>query len=131
MLKPIGGGRLQRGMSLVEIIMIIVLIGIVSLPLTKLAKTNLRSSATYLTTTMGQYDAQSIIERINGDYIANGYAATVTTWTNRTGTTNTGFSYGVSIGAEQILNGIRVRTVTVTVSGKGIPNLNLSTWLCN
>jgi hypothetical protein len=131
MLKPIGGGRLQRGMSLVEIIMIIVLIGIVALPLTKLAKLNLKSSATYLITTMGQYDAQSIIERINGDYIANGYAAVVTAWSGRSGSTNTGFSYGVSISAEQTLNSIKYRTVTVTVSGKNIPNLSLTTWLSN
>jgi Tfp pilus assembly protein PilE len=129
MLNRIGGKSRERGMSLIEIIIIIVMIGVVALPLTQLAKVNLRGLASYITTTMAQYDTQSIIEQIHGDYLANGYTATVTTWSGRSGSTNTGFTYSVTMSGEAVLNGVTYRTVTVTVNGKRITNMTLNTWI--
>jgi Tfp pilus assembly protein PilV len=125
--------ELQRGFSLMEVILIIVILGLVTFPLTRLAKVNLRNLADYSIKEKAQYDIQSVMEQVIADFrkSATGYDDTKTKWNGKIGTTNSGkFSYGVTISADQVQNGVTYAEVTVTVSGGGLtPSMALKTWI--
>ena len=123
----------QRGMSLIEIILIIVMLGIVILPLTRLSRANLNNLVTFSIAEKAQYDIQSLMEEIIADFraTATGYDDVKTNWSGRTGTTNSGkYNYSVSFSADLVQNGITYSVVTVTVSGGGLANnMVLTTWI--
>jgi hypothetical protein len=121
-------------MSLVEIIVILVLIGVVSIPLARLAHMNLFALGRYTVLTRAQYDVQSIVERIMVDFVSRGstgYAYVVSNWSGDTGSTNSGFSYSVTVGGELTKNGVKYRLVTVNLTGNGISGMKLDTWISN
>ena len=76
-------------MSLVEVILLIVIIGIVAYPLSQLSVVNLRSEAKYTAIERAAFDARCIMEQVLSDYgtTARGYNWVRTNWNNMTGTT--------------------------------------------
>ncbi|MBN2201353.1 prepilin-type N-terminal cleavage/methylation domain-containing protein [bacterium] len=108
----------ERGMSLMEVIIAIVLIGIVSLPLLQLAKANLKSVAAFSQIEKAQFDLKSQMEQVLASYRALGYDAIKVGWEDKTGKTVSGsFNYHVQFGPDQVINGITCSTVTVTLTG--------------
>lgn len=111
-------GKSERGMSLMEVIIVIVLIGIVSVPLLQLAKANLRSVAVFSQIEKAQFDLKSQMEQVLASYRALGYDAIKTGWEQKTGQTVSGnFNYKVEFGADRVINGITCCDVTVTLTG--------------
>jgi type II secretory pathway pseudopilin PulG len=125
--------RCERGMTLVEIIMIILILGVVIVPLTQLSRANLKGLAGYSIMEKAQYDIQSVMERVISDYKATPtkYDSVKTAWNNRTGTTNSGqFNYSISFSADQVQNGVTYSVVTAQVSGGGLSeNMVLTSWI--
>jgi prepilin-type N-terminal cleavage/methylation domain-containing protein len=108
----------ESGFSLIEVIMVIVMIGLVSFPLMRLANTNLSNVTAYNRIEKAQSDMKSQMEQVLADYRALGYDALKTAWDNRTGSTNSGlYQYSVAFGADQVIQGITCSEVTVTLSG--------------
>lgn len=125
--------RSERGMSLVEIIMIIVILGVVIVPLTKLSRVNLNNLAVYSIREKAQYDIQSLMECVISDYKAAPakYDSVKSAWNNRTGTTNSGqFNYSVGFSADQVQDGVTYSVVTTQVSGGGLSeSMILTSWI--
>jgi Tfp pilus assembly protein PilV len=123
----------QRGMSLVEVILIILVLGVVLIPMTRLSRVNQNNLAVFSTTEKAQYDIQSVMERMMSDYKAapTKYDSVKTAWQNRTGTTNSGiFNYSVSFSADQVQNGITYSVATVKVSGGDLSgDMVLTSWI--
>ncbi len=126
----------EKGMSLIEVIIIIVILGIALLPLSHLSIGNLNSASIYLTATKATCYAEEIMENIIADYKSNdpyigGYSNVIKNWGGVV--TNpappAGMSGRVSISPETIFNGVRYSVVTVTVTANGIQDVNLTTWL--
>ncbi len=120
----------NSGMSLVEVILVIVLIGIVALPISRLSVTNTKSLGKYAKITQAVYDLESISERIWADYKARGYGWVRNNW-QRSGTTpSENFSYSVQISSPQTRDGVTYVVVTVTVTGNGLSSpARVSFWL--
>jgi Tfp pilus assembly protein PilV len=126
----------EKGFSLVEVIVIIVILSIAILPLSRMAISNLDSGRTYSLMTRGTFYAQEIMERIIADYIAGatagrGYTYVRINWPGTVSSPPTGYTGTVSISGETTVNGVTYVTVTVTVSANGMPNVTLSTWLAS
>lgn len=123
--------RDDRGMSLVEVILFIVMTAVVIFPMTRLARTNLVSLGNYAIMEKAQYDIQSVMEELLADFGADGYDTCKSEWSGKYGTTNSGaFTYSVDIGADQTANGITYALATVTVSGGGLTgSMSLNTWI--
>jgi hypothetical protein len=120
-------------MSLIEIVVILVLIGVVSIPLARVAHLNLFALGRYTVMTRAQYDVQSIVERIMVDYVSRGstgYAYVVSHWST-SGSTNSGFNYSVTVGPELTKNLVKYRLITVLLTGNGISDMKLYTWISN
>ena len=126
----------EKGMSLIEVVIIVVILGIALLPLSRLSVGNTDSASRYLTATKATCYAQEIMENIIADYKSSdptigGYNNVINNW-NGTVTSPappTGLSGSVSISSETSFNGVRYVVVTVTVRASGIQNVNLTTWL--
>jgi Tfp pilus assembly protein PilV len=134
--KPFRRWTDEKGFSLVEVIVIILILSITVLPLSHLAISNIDSGRTYTLMTRGTFYAQEIMESIMADYIAGadagrGYNYVIATWPGTVSNPPTGYTGTVSISAPTTVNGVTYVTVTVTVSANGMPNIVLSTWLSN
>jgi len=125
--------RGDAGFSLIEVVVMVVLLGVVVVPLTQLSVTNVRSVGKYAVTTKAIYDAQSIMEAVLADYgnASRGYSYIRTNYNNVVKATNSGlFTARVTLSAETVLDGITYTTVTVSLSGGGLPEkVVLSTWV--
>lgn len=123
----------SSGVSLVEVILIIVLIGIVALPISRLSITNTKSLARYAKVTQAVSDLECISERIWADYKANGYDWVRNNWSGAGGTTPSGnFSYSVQISLPQTQDGVNYVVVTVRVTGNDLSlPAQVSFWLTN
>lgn len=128
----------QKGISLVEVILVIVLIGITIIPISRLSMQNLTQGTKYFVQTDAIADMQSMMEQIYADYLATltghsmtrGYDWVRANWNGSTGTTVSGkFNYAVSISNEQVQNGVTYVAVTVTITGEGIDPITNTTWL--
>jgi len=126
----------ESGMSLIEIIIIIVILGIALLPLTRLSVGNVNSGTEYFTATKATCYAEEIMENIIADYKSTdptigGYNNVRNNWPGSV--TNpappAGCSGSVSISPEDSLNSVKYVIVTVGVIAVGITNINLQTWL--
>lgn len=116
-------GSSEQGMSLMEVIIVIVLIGIVAVPLLRIAKSNMKSLVTYSQIEKAQFDLKSQMEQVLASYRALGYDAIKTGWEQKTGETVSGnFTYRVAFGPDQLINGITCSEVTVTLSGGSLPS---------
>ncbi len=108
----------ERGMSLVEIIVVIVMLGIVVYPLMGLAKANLKGLAEYSQIQKAQFDLQSQMEQVLADFSSLGFDGLKTGWQEKTGKTSSGrFNYHVTFKPDVVIHGITCSEVTVTLSG--------------
>jgi Tfp pilus assembly protein PilV len=125
--------RGDAGFSMLEVVVMVVLLGVVVVPLARLSVTNVRSAGKYAVMTKAVYDAQSIMEAVIADYgnSSRGYSYIRTNYNNVIKATNSGlFNARVTLSAETVLDGITYTTVTVTLSGGGLPeNVVLNTWV--
>ena len=123
--------RSERGMSLIEIIVVIVMLGIVAYPLMGLAKANLKGLAEYSQMQKAQFDLQSQMEQVLADFSALGYDGIKTGWQDKTGKTGSGlFNYHVTFTADVVRNSITCSDVTVTLSGGTLKNnISLTTMI--
>jgi hypothetical protein len=121
-------------MSLIEVILMLVVLGVVALPLYKLSVTNLKSEVKYFAIEKASLDARSVSEQIIADYgnSARGYAWVRANWSGRSGTGLSGkYAYTVALSAEMVTGtGLRYTEVTITVSGTDLnKNLVLKSWI--
>lgn len=126
----------ERGVSLVEVIIVMVVLGITIVPLGRLAVLNLKSGGQYATMTRAIYHAEELMEQVIADYAAEeagrGYDWVVAHWAGQTSPNPpAGLTGSVSISAEDSLNGVKYVVVQATVSGTDIPDVALTTWLVN
>ena len=123
----------ERGVSLVEVVVMLVILGIVLVPLSRLTVKNLTFGGEYVTMTKAIYYAQECMEEVIADYAAEedgrGYDWVVANWSGSTDVPVSGLSRSVAISAADTLNGVTYVVVQVTVSGADIPNVTLTTWL--
>ena len=125
--------RQERGVSLVEIVLIIVIIGIAVVPLSQLSIVNQTTSGKYGSSTRAIFYAEEIMEQLISDYAAvdagRGYDWVSINWPGSTPSPPSGLSGNVTISAEDTLNGVPYVTVQITVSGTDISDFTLETWL--
>jgi prepilin-type N-terminal cleavage/methylation domain-containing protein len=123
--------RSERGMSLIEVIVVMVMIGIVAYPLMGLAKVNLANIVAYSRIQKAQFDLQSQMEQVMAEYRVLGYDDLKNNWEGDTGETVSGlYHYSVTFGANQVINSITCSAVTVTLHGSGPGNgMNLMTMI--
>lgn len=126
----------ERGISLVEVILIMVILGISVIPLSRLSVGNLTSEGKYSIMMNAMYHAEEVMERIIADYAATadgrGYDWVIANWSgSSTPNPPAGLSGIVSISAEDTLNSVAYVVVQTTVSGASIPDVSLITWLIN
>jgi Tfp pilus assembly protein PilV len=124
----------EKGFSLVEVIVIILILSIAIIPLSRLAIGNIDAGRTYSLISRGTLYAQEIMERIIADYVAEledsqGYDWVKSNWPGTVSGSPTGFTGNVDISSETTVNSVTYVTVTVTVSANDMPDIVLSTWL--
>lgn len=123
----------EAGLSLIEIVIIMVILGIAVGPLSSLSVKNLESNAKYVQMTKALIYAQQRMEEIIADYAAvdegRGYDWVRTNWNGDSDIPISGLSRSVSISGEQSLNGSNYVVVQVTVGSTEIDNVVLTTWL--
>jgi Tfp pilus assembly protein PilV len=124
----------EKGISLIEVIIMVLILGIAIVPLTRLTISNLDAGRTYNLMTQGTFYASEIMEDIIADYMAGasgvrGYDWVRTNWPGGVSNPPQGFTGTVSISDEITANGVTYVTVTVTVSVSDIPDIVYSTWL--
>jgi len=126
----------ERGMSLVEVVIMLVVLGLSIGPLSKLAKINLNSGAKAAAQTKAIFYAQGIMENIIADYrstdpIIGGFDNVIVNWNGvTTPSPPSGLSGSVSISNVDTLMGVAFVTVDVNVGGLGV-NMDLSAILSN
>ena len=125
--------RPERGVSLIEIVLIIVIIGIAAVPLSRLSIVNQTTSGKYGSTTRAIFYAEQVMEQLISDYAAvdadRGYDWVNINWPGSTLHPPSGLSGNVTISAEDTLNGVPYVIVQITVSGTDITDVTLETWL--
>ena len=125
--------RPERGVSLIEIVLIIVIIGIAAVPLSRLSIVNQTTSGKYGSTTKAIFYAEEVMEQLISDYAAvdagRGYDWVNINWPGSTPIPPSGLSGNVTISAEDTLNGVPFVIVQLTVSGTDITDVTLETWL--
>ena len=126
----------EEGATLLEIVIVVLVIGISIFPLSRLAIKNLNSFGGYATIGKAIFHAESAMELVISDYAAidtgGGYDWVRSYWAGRsTSDPPPGLTGYVSISQEYSLNSVDYVIVQVTVSGSGIPDVSLSTWLTN
>ena len=124
----------QSGMSLVEIVIVMIILGVSLIPISRLSIQNSFFGGRYITMTRGLYFAQEVMENIIADYNSTdgtigGYSNVRTNWPGTVTGAPSGLTGSVSISGQYALNGINCVTVQVTVSAADIPNIDLSTML--
>lgn len=115
----------EKGFTLIELVIVIVLLGISILPLSNLLRQNLKSTAEVEIIAKASFFAQQKIEQVLRDYNATGNANITP---GDYSESNSGMTCSVSSSLDS-LNGIRYYDVTVTVSGDAFPDIDLNVWL--
>lgn len=134
-LKKINFIKDEKGVSLVEVIVIIVIVSIAVTPLSRLAVTNLKSGGHFSIMTRAISYAQNTMEEVVADYAAEdggrGYAWVQANWDGVSSSPESGFTSTVNISNEDTLNQVAYVEVDVYVSAPEINTVSLSTWLIN
>lgn len=123
--------RDEKGMSLIEAILMIIILGITVVPLSTLSTNNVKFGTKTLLMTEGCLYAQSVMEQIYADYFSpdtsiGGYDKIVSRWGGATTPDPpTGYSGLVTISAPDSSYGVTYSNVTVTVSSSEIPDVVL------
>ncbi len=125
----------EKGVSLVEVILILVIVSIAIWPLTRLTISNVKAGGRYSYMTRAISYAQNTLEEIIADYAAEaagrGYTWVQSNWDGATSAPAVGFTTNVTVSSEDSLSGVWYVEVDVSVSGPDIDNITLSTWLIN
>jgi len=126
----------EHGMSLVEVVVMIVVLGLSIGPLSKLAKINLNSGAKAAEQTKAVLYAKGIMEHIIADYRSTdasvgGFDNVITNWNGvATETPPAGLSGNVTVSSVDTVMGVAVAQVNVNVTGSDV-SLTLSVTLSN
>ena len=124
----------EQGLSLIEIVVIIVILGVSIIPISRLVRTNLHTMAVTAVYSQAEYYAQSVMEEVVADYTAEnsgrGYSWVVSNWSGGTEThPELGWSADVAVSATTVDN-IDYAVVTVTVNpGSDFEDVQLTSWL--
>ena len=121
-------------MSLIEVVIILVILGITVVPLSRLAINNQKSGGRFATMNRAVFHAEETMEQIIADYMATdasrGYDWVIANWSGQsTPSPPVGITGSVSISAEDSLNGVKYVVVQTTVGGTDINSITLTTWL--
>jgi len=124
----------QSGISLIEIIIVLTILGVSLVPISQLSIQNAQFGGRFVTMTRAIYFAQEIMENIIADYnstdgTVGGYTNVRSNWPGTVSGAPTGLTGTVSISAEYALSGVNCVNVLVRVSGADIPNIDLMTLL--
>ncbi len=123
----------ERGMSLIEVIIILVVMGIAVVPLGNLFTRNMVFGGRYATMTRAIHYCQEWMEQIISDYAADGagrgYDWVRSNWDSMSDTPDAGYSRSVTISSELEAADVGYVVVQVTVIGQDIQNVVLTTWL--
>ena len=124
----------EQGLSLIEVVIIIVILGVSIIPISRLMRTNLHSLSDTAIYSQAEYFAQSVMEEIFADYTAEnsgrGYSWVVSNWSGATESHPTlSWSASVSITTVTVDN-IDYASVVVTVdTGTQFEDVELTSWL--
>jgi type II secretory pathway pseudopilin PulG len=118
-------------MSLVEMVIVLVILGITVVPLGRLATRNLSSGGDYSIMTRALYHAQERMEEIVADYSSpsRGYTWVITNWSGVSDTPDAGLTRTVSISGVASLNGVSYVELQVRVTGSRTSPVILTIWL--
>ncbi|MBN2030881.1 hypothetical protein JW824_11640 [bacterium] len=121
----------EKGLSLIDVIAMLIILGIAVPALTRLSVVNSRGGAKFLLMTRAVYSAEGIMEQIMADYRSpnRGYDWVKSYWAGTAPALEAGFSCLVSISSESTFNGLSYVDVTVTVSNPDFPDVVLNTSL--
>ena len=124
----------MRGVTLIEIIIVLVILGIAVIPLSRLAVKNVNSGGKYATMSRAMFHAEEVMEMVIADYAAEdgsrGYDWVLTNWSGQSSPSPPpGLTGSVSISAENTVKGVTYVEVLVTVTGSDIPDVTLTTLL--
>lgn len=126
--------KCEKGVSLIEVVIVIVILGISVIPLSKLVIKNQQSLADYVLLTQAEFFCQSCMEEFIGYYTAEdagyGYDWVVA---NVNGAIRSHPSMPWSAQADidlMTLDDVNYAVLTVTVAtGDAIPDVSLETWM--
>lgn len=131
-----GGRKIinEKGATLIEIVILLLILAISVIPLSRLVMKNLNSGGRFSTMSRAILHAEESMEQIIADYAANtagmGYDWVISNWTGRsTPNPPAGLTGNVTISAEDTLKGVPYVVVKTTVRGTDIPDVILATWL--
>lgn len=123
----------EQGVSLIEVIIIVLITAIAAIPLTRLSVANQQSGGRYGMSTRAVFYAEEVMEQVVSDYAAKddgrGYDWIRSNWAGRTPSgPPDGLSGTVTVSSQDSLNGVAYVAVQVTVDGEGISPVTLETW---
>ena len=133
-LQKISRGRAacsgQKGFTLIELIMVIVILGIALFPLLRLLSSVLVDTNSGDVLSQASFLAQSKLEKIISEKHAHGFDWVVAQYAYESETPVTGFVRTVSIDTTNMsLNQVRYALVQVSVSHSAMQDILVSTWL--
>ena len=121
----------EKGFSLIDLVMVIVVLAVTIVPISRLATTNLKTS-----TKLGMYNktsfyGEALMEEVLVDFRNSNYsgANVVTTWDGYSDSPESSFSRSVSFTSVQTLNSVDYYIVTVTVSSTNLPSTTIRVWI--
>lgn len=107
----------QKGFSLVELVIMVVILGITLVPLTSLSISNIRNSARQIEQISGYMIAEAAIEYVWAFYGSDGFEAIEDGDLDLSGVPcETGYSIGCSVSETLTMDDVDYLKVTVTVS---------------
>jgi Tfp pilus assembly protein PilV len=124
----------EQGVSLIEVIAMVLILSIAVVPLSRLSMSNLDAGRTYSNMVKGTFYAEKVMEHIMADYIAGisngkGYGYIRNDWPGAAPDPPTGYTGTVSVSSEDSINNVVYSLVQVTVSCDNMPDIVLSTWV--
>jgi len=124
----------QKGFNLIELIVIIVVMGIVTVPLTQLITTNQKAVGDISLYIQGEFFTQSVMEEIIADYKSNarGYDWVINNWSGAS-RSHPDLSMNAQVNISQVVDadtGIHYAVVVVSVKpGSGFSRIELTSHL--
>ena len=121
----------EDGLTLVEIVLILVVTAIAVIPLSRLSITNIKTNAQQHVINRSMYYAEELIEWIVSDYKGDNFngSQVVTQWTGYYDNPEGSIYRYVSINGPFTENSVDYWQIDVTVSVTDIPDVVLSVWV--
>lgn len=130
---PSWPGKFQRGFTLIEAVLVVVLVAVAIPPLLRLFQHSILGSVGSEVRTKAVFYAQEKLEQIvNDKKMAGGWAVVMTPNRYPPDSPEPGFQRFVTIDTTGTLyNNVRYARVVVTVRHASIPDVRLETWITN